>query len=41
MKKIKVKDLGEPDLCISGFKMWVFGRQFPESMEEYPVIVKI
>jgi hypothetical protein len=35
MKKINVKDLSEPDLSFSGFKMWIFGRQFPESSDSF------
>jgi hypothetical protein len=33
MKKTDVKDLKEPDLSFSGFKMWIFGRHFPESSD--------
>ena len=35
MKKINVKDFREPDLSFSGFKMWVFDRQFPESSDSF------
>ena len=35
MKKINVKDLREPDLSFSGFKVWIFGRQFPESSDSF------
>ena len=35
MKKTYVKDLREPDLSFSGFKMWIFGRQFPESSDSW------
>jgi len=35
MKKINVKDLREPDLSFSGFKLWIFGRQFPESSDSF------
>jgi hypothetical protein len=29
-----MKDLGEHDLSISGFEMWVFGLQFLKLMKE-------
>ena len=33
MRHPKPKDLGEPDLKIAGFQMWVHGREFPDSMD--------
>ena len=29
------RNLGEPSLAISGFRMWVRGRQFPDSTDEW------
>lgn len=28
-------DLGEPDLVVAGFQLWVHGREFPESEDYY------
>lgn len=32
-QKLKPADLGEPDLKLAGFQLWVHGRQFPEAVD--------
>jgi hypothetical protein len=34
-QNLKPADLGEPDLKVSGFQLWVHGRQFPEAVDYY------
>lgn len=34
-KRLTPADLGEPDLKIAGFQVWVHGRQFPEANDYY------
>lgn len=34
-QKTTPPDLGEPDLKVAGFQLWVHGRQFPESEDYY------
>lgn len=34
-ERLTPADLGEPDLKIGGFQLWVYGRQFPESQDYY------
>lgn len=34
-QKVTPADLGEPDLNVAGFQLWVHGRQFPESEDYY------
>ena len=34
-QKTTLADLGEPDLKVAGFQLWVHGRQFPESEDYY------
>jgi len=33
-QRVIPEDLGEPDLKIAGFQLWVHGRQYPDS-EDY------
>lgn len=34
-ERVPPEDLGEPDLKVAGFQLWVHGRQFPESQDYY------
>lgn len=34
-EKVTPEDLGEPDLKVAGFQLWVHGRQFPEAEDYY------
>lgn len=34
-QKLTPTDLGEPDLKVAGFQLWVHGRQFPEAEDHY------
>lgn len=34
-QKLTPTDLGEPDLQVAGFQLWVHGRQFPEAEDYY------
>lgn len=34
-QKLTPIDLGEPDLQVAGFQLWVHGRQFPEAEDYY------
>lgn len=34
-EKVTPADLGEPDLKVAGFQLWVHGRQFPQSEDYY------
>lgn len=34
-QKLTPTDLGEPDLKVAGFQLWVHGRQFPEAEDYY------
>lgn len=34
-QKLTPTDLGEPDLNVAGFQLWVHGRQFPEAEDYY------
>jgi hypothetical protein len=29
------KQLGDPDICLGGFELWVNGHQFPDSSEAW------
>lgn len=33
-QKLTPTDLGEPDLRVAGFQLWVHGRQFPEAQDD-------
>ncbi|HHI80590.1 MAG TPA: hypothetical protein ENK02_11485 [Planctomycetes bacterium] len=32
---MKPADLGKPDLKVAGFQLWVHGREFPQSADDY------
>ncbi|MCU0224951.1 MAG: hypothetical protein MUF27_12980 [Acidobacteria bacterium] len=34
-QKLTPADLGEPDLKVAGFQLWVHGRQFPDAEDYY------
>lgn len=34
-QRVTPEDLGEPDLKIAGFQLWVHGRQYPDSEDYY------
>lgn len=34
-QKLTPTDLGDPDLTVAGFQLWVHGRQFPEAEDYY------